>query len=154
MAKKASTNTSISATALDEQKKRKKQAKREAKVMLEIEETKVTIQMAEKKLAKAQTRLEAHNAHLRTLETDLSELRTSHEETAVSAPDAGFDHQTGQPELVEETEVSVHNGDSQQQLEQPAAEDEAANILPDAGFDHQAGQPEFEEITVSSNQEY
>ena len=111
MAKKASTNTSSPVSDVDGQKKRKKQAKREAKVMLEIEETKTIIQKAEKKLAKAQASLEAHNARLRTLETDLSELRTSHEETEVSAPDAGFDHQTGQPEL-EEITVNSYQQDT------------------------------------------
>ena len=71
--------------------------------MLEIEETKVSIEKAEKKLAKVQASLEARNAHLRTLETDLAEFRTSHQETEVNAPDAGFDHQAGQPELEELT---------------------------------------------------
>ncbi len=135
MAKKANTNSSSPVSAVNEQKKRKKQAKQEAKMMLEIEATKASIQKAEKKLAKAQASLEAHNAHLRTLEADLSEFRTPHEETAVSAPDAGFDHQTGQPELEEENEVSVQNSDSEQQVEQPASEDGEGTILPDADFD-------------------
>src|SRR5437763_10800079 len=106
MAKKAST-TSAPVAEVNEQKKRKQQAKREAKMMLEIEETKVSIKKAEKKLAKAQARLEACNAHLRTLEVDLSVFRISHKENEVSAPDPGFDHQTGQPELKEETEISA-----------------------------------------------
>ena len=103
MAKKASTKSSSPAAEVNEQKKRKKEAKREAKIMLEIEETKVDIEKAEKKLAKAQARLEARHTHLRTVEADLSEFRTSHEETEGSAPDAGFDHQTGQPEPEEIT---------------------------------------------------
>src|SRR5215467_7929796 len=114
MAKKASTKTSSTVAEVNEQKKRKKQAKREAKMMLEIEETKASIQKAEKKIAKAEARLEARNAHLRTLEADLSEYRTSHEETEVSAPDAGSDHQSGQPELEEVTEVSGQHSDSEQ----------------------------------------
>jgi len=48
MAKKAST-TSAPVAEVNEQKKRKQQAKREAKMMLEIEETKVSIEKAEKK---------------------------------------------------------------------------------------------------------
>ena len=44
MAKKAST-TSAPVAEVNEQKKRKQQAKREAKMMLEIEETKVSIEM-------------------------------------------------------------------------------------------------------------
>src|SRR5213596_845427 len=108
MAKKAST-TSAPVAEVNEQKKRKQQAKREAKMMLEIEETKASIEKAEKKLAKAQASLEARNAHLRTLEADLSEFRTSHEETEVSTPDADFDQQIGQPEIEEETEVRVQH---------------------------------------------
>ena len=138
MAKKASTNSSAPVTEVNEQKMRKKQAKREAKMMLEIEEAKVSIEKGEKKLAKAQARLEARNAHLRTLEADLTEFRTAHEETEVSAPDAGFDHQTGQPELEAGTEVSSQHSDSEQQTEQPAPEDEEATILTNAGLDHQA----------------
>jgi len=149
MEKKAST-TSAPVAEVNEQKKRKQQAKREAKMMLEIEETKVSIEKAEKKLAQAQTRLEARNAHLRTLEADLSEFRTSHEEIEVSAPDAGFEHQTGQPELKEETEIIAQHNDSEQQIERPSSEDEAAT-LPDAGLDHQTTQAEPEKIS-SSNQ--
>ena len=121
MAKKASTKTSSSDAEVNEQQMRKKQAKREAKLMLEIRETKVRIEKAEKNLAKAQAKLEARNAHLRTLETDLSEFRTSHEETEVSAPDAGFGHQTEQPELEEEKE-------------QPASADEEATLIRDASL--------------------
>jgi len=149
MAKKEST-TSAPVAEVNEQKMRKKQAKREAKMMLEIEETKVSIEKAEKKLAQAQTRLEARNAHLRTLEADLSEFRTSHEEIEVSSPDAGFEHQTGQPELKEETEIIAQHDDSEQQIERPSSEDEAAT-LPDAGLDHQTTQAEPEKIS-SSNQ--
>jgi hypothetical protein len=151
MAKKASTNSSAPVTEMNKQKMRKKQAKREAKMMLEIEETKVSIEKAEKKLAKAQARLEARNTHLRTLEADLSEFRTSHEETEVNAPDAGFDHQTGQPEPEEATEANAQQSDTERQTAQTASEDEEATIILDAGFDHQTGQPELEEIT-SSNQ--
>ena len=149
MAKNEST-TSAPVAEVNEQKMRKKQAKREAKMMLEIEETKVSIKKAEKKLAKAQARLEACNAHLRTLEEDLSEFPTSHEEIEVSSPDAGFEHQTGQPELKEETEIIAQHDDSEQQIERPSSEDEAAT-LPDAGLDHQTTQAEPEKIS-SSNQ--
>src|SRR5436305_6439285 len=150
MAKKASTKTSSSVTEVNEQKKRQKQAKREAKMMLVIEETNDSIEKAEKKLAQAQTRLDARNAHLRTLEEDLSEFPTSHEEIEVSSPDAGFEHQTGQPELKEETEIIAQHDDSEQQIERPSSEDEAAT-LPDAGLDHQTTQAEPEKIS-SSNQ--
>lgn len=103
MAKKASDNTSSPVSTDEIQKQRKKQAKREAKAMLAVEEGKAAVQKAEKKLAKAQARLEARTARLNTLEAHLAELRISHEELEVSAPDVGFDHQTGQPEMEYET---------------------------------------------------
>jgi hypothetical protein len=131
MAKKASANSSSPVPTGDEQKKRKKQAKREAKVMLEVEEAKGDVQKAEKKVAKAQALLEARTAHLRSLEESLSEIRTPQEETEVSAPDVGFDHQGGQPEPEEETVVSAL----------------------DAGSDSQEGQPESEFNTASSVQQ-
>ncbi len=106
MAKKANTNSSSPADIDEEQKKRKKQAKREAKVMLEIEEAKVDVEKAEKKVAKAQALLEARTAHLRSIEENLSEIRTPQEEPVVSVPDAGFDHQVGQPEAEYVTESS------------------------------------------------
>jgi hypothetical protein len=142
MAKKASTRTTSSNSEVNEQKNRKQQAKREAKMMLEIEQAKVSIEKAAKKLAKAQARLEARNAHLRTLEADLSEFRTTHEETEVNAPDTGFDHQTGQPEPEEGTIVSAQNGDTDQRTQQPLSNDEEATIIPAIGSKHQAEQPE------------
>ena len=123
MAKKNSTPPAVEEA--DEQKKRKKQAKKEAKMMLEVEEAKVCIQKAEKKLAKAQARLEARNTHLRTLEAELTEFRASHEET----------------------EVKAQPGDSEQETVQHVSADEDATIAPDAGFDHQNGQPELEEAS-------
>ncbi len=126
MAKK---NHSSAVAEVDEQKKRKKQAKKEAKMMLEIEEAKVSIQKAEKKIAKAQATLEARNSYLRNLEAELTEFRASQQEAGSNA----------QP------------GDSQQETAQDMPVDEDATIVPDAGFDHQSGQPELEEVS-SSNQ--
>ncbi|HXX77927.1 MAG TPA: hypothetical protein VEI53_05520 [Ktedonobacteraceae bacterium] len=123
MAKKNSTSSAVE--EVDEQKKRKKQAKKEAKMMLKIEEAKVSIQKAEKKLAKSQARLEARNTHLRTLEAELTEFRSSHEET----------------------EVQTQPGDSVQETVQHVSADEDATIVPDAGFDHQNGRPELEEAS-------
>ncbi len=103
MAKKSSANTSSAVSTDEIQKQRKKQAKREAKAMLAVEEGKEAVQKAETKLAKAQARLEARTARLHTLEAHLAELHTSREEPEVSAPDIGFDHQAGQPEPEYET---------------------------------------------------
>ncbi len=102
MAKTANVNSSAPVSEDETQKKRKKQARREAKAMLAVEDAKAAVQRAEKKLGKAQARLEARNARLRALEANLTELRASLEEAEVSAPDIGFDHQAGQPELEEE----------------------------------------------------
>jgi hypothetical protein len=121
MAKNVSNNSSAPVAEENDQKRRKKQAKKEAKLMLEIEEAKSGIQKAEKRLAKAQARLETRNTDLRTLEAELSEFRASHEETEVNAPGAGFDHQTGQPQVGEETVVSSQHGESEQQTEQPVS---------------------------------
>ena len=123
MAKKNSTPPAVE--EVDEQKNRKKQAKKEAKMMLEIEEAKVSIQKAEKKLAKAQARLEARNTNLHTLEAELNEFRASHEET----------------------EVEAQPGSSEQETVQHVSADGDATIVPDAGFDHQNGQPELEEAS-------
>jgi hypothetical protein len=139
MAKKASANSASPADTNNEQKKRKKQAKREAKLMLEIEEAKGSVQKAEKKVAKAQTRLEAQNAHLRTLEGKLTGIRTPQEETEVSAPDAGFDHQGGQPEQEEEIVMSAQGAGSDSQSEQAESEHDTTSSV--------------EQETVSAEQE-
>ena len=125
---KKTNNTSAPVAEANEQKKRKKQAKQEARMMLEIEEAKVRIQKAEKKLARAHVTLEARNTHLRTLETDLSDFRTSLEETEASAPGAGFDHQTEQPEPGEETiALDQHNGSDQETAQSKLEEITSSN---------------------------
>ena len=103
MVKTANSNSSSTVTTDEAQKKRKKQAKREAKAMLAIEQAKVSIEKAEQKLTKAQTRVEARTARLRTREANLAEIRSSHEVTEVSAPDSGLDQQQGQPEQTKES---------------------------------------------------
>ena len=99
-------------------KQRNKQAKREAKMMLKLEQAKQDVQKAEQKVAKAQTRLEARRTHLRTLENQMAEMHSAHQESEVSTPDAGFDNQQGQPEAAGETndtawqETSSYDGHS------------------------------------------
>ena len=56
-------------------KQRKKQAKREAKIMLVMEQAKKATQKAEQKVTKAHKQLEARQAHLQVLETQLATLR-------------------------------------------------------------------------------
>ena len=105
MAKTSLDNPTFTTSADEGQKLRKKQAKREAKTMLAVEKARVAMQKAEKKIAKAQVRFEARTVHLRDLEAQLGELRTSSQESEVSVPDIGFDHQEGQPELENATEI-------------------------------------------------
>jgi hypothetical protein len=105
MAKTSLDNPTSTTSADEEQKLRKKQAKREAKKMLAVEKARVAMQKAEKKIAKAQVRFEARNAHLRDLEAQLDGLRTSSQESEVSVPDTGFAHQEGQPEPENATEI-------------------------------------------------
>ncbi len=67
MVKTANSNSSSPVSTDEAQKKRKKQAKREAKAMLVVEKAKVGVEKAEQKLAKAQTRVEARTARLRMI---------------------------------------------------------------------------------------
>ena len=57
-------------------KQRKKQAKREAKIMLAIEQVKTKVQKAEQKVARDQGKLEARQTRLHQLEEQLSAVRT------------------------------------------------------------------------------
>ncbi len=56
---------------------RKKQAKREAKLMLKIEQAKKDVQKAEQRVARAQATLEGSRTQLRDLEQKLNEARAS-----------------------------------------------------------------------------
>jgi hypothetical protein len=84
MAKTTSGTSSSSAGKASKQ--RKKQARREAKLMLEIEGAKMDLKKARKKQAQAQVRLEKRSATLQTLEVKLEELRAPTPETASVAP--------------------------------------------------------------------
>lgn len=116
-------------TGNNPQKQQKKQARREAKAMLAIEQARTGVEKAEKKLAKAQLRLEARGARLRNLEAALNALRTPH--TGESEPDSGYDHQQGQPEQPEEEsatstpETPSSNGAQQLPTEIPVNQLEA-----------------------------
>src|SRR5581483_1453624 len=67
--------TEAPSSASDNTKKlRKKQAKREAKMMLKVEQARKDVQKAEQKAAKAQTDLESTKTHLSKLEAQGQEL--------------------------------------------------------------------------------
>jgi septal ring factor EnvC (AmiA/AmiB activator) len=91
LATTASDEPSVSAEEV--LKRQKKQARREAKLMLDIEEAKKDLKKAQKKQSKTQVRLEERNTTLHTLEARLEELRTQSpqpaaDETSQSTTDA------------------------------------------------------------------
>lgn len=65
----------------DQKKERKKLAKREAQLMLKIEESKKETQKAEQKVSKAQQRLEEAQVTLHNLEMQLQQVQGSLETT-------------------------------------------------------------------------
>ena len=66
-------------------KQQKKQAKREAKLILEIEAAKKDLKKAQKKQSKVLARLEEKNTTLHTLEVRLEELRAQSPQAATGA---------------------------------------------------------------------
>ena len=84
MAKKASDKPSASAE--EALKHLKKQARREAKLMMEIEEANKDLKKAQKKQSKAQARLEEQSTYVHTLEAKLEELRAPTPEPAIEMP--------------------------------------------------------------------
>ncbi len=89
----------------DTKKNRKKQAKREAKMMLLLELARADVKRAEQKLAKAQSRLEEQREQVRKLETQLAQMR-SQQSTDMSAPSQGLNHQ--QERVGAEADVQWH----------------------------------------------
>jgi len=92
-----------SASAEEALKRQKKQARREAKLMLEIEEANKDLKKAQKKQSKSQARLEERSAYVHTLETRLEELRAPSLETAIVMPPDSV-------ELERQQEPSKHEG--------------------------------------------
>jgi len=68
--------TDMTTSSLQEtQKQRKKQAKRESKMRLKIEQAKGDVQKAEQKVAKARLDYELSTTRLRTLEEEFNKMR-------------------------------------------------------------------------------
>ena len=65
---------------LNTQDEGKKQKKREAKMLLEVEEARKEVKKAEQKLAKAQSNLEASRIHLQKLEEGFAQICKKHPE--------------------------------------------------------------------------
>src|SRR6266567_5208259 len=83
LATTASDEPSVSAEKV--LKRQKKQARREAKLMLEIEAAKKDLNKAQKKQSKAQARLEKRSATLHDLEARLEELHAQSPQAATDA---------------------------------------------------------------------
>jgi DNA repair exonuclease SbcCD ATPase subunit len=83
LATTASDEPSVSAEKV--LKRQKKQARREAKLMLEIKAAKKDLNKAQKKQSKAQARLEERITTLHTLEAHLEELRSQSPQAATGA---------------------------------------------------------------------
>jgi beta-phosphoglucomutase-like phosphatase (HAD superfamily) len=79
----ASDETSVSAQKV--LKRQKKQARREAKLMLAIEAAKKDLKKVQKKQSKALARLEERSSTLHTLEARLEELRAQSPQAATGA---------------------------------------------------------------------
>ena len=98
MAKKASDKPS--SPAEEALKRQKKQARQEAKLMLEIEVAKKQLKNAQKKQSKAQARVEARNTSVQSLEARLTELRSPIPEPEIETlpQSAEIEHQQEQSE--------------------------------------------------------
>jgi hypothetical protein len=80
------TSDKPSASAEEALKRRKKQARQEAKLMLAIEEANKDLKRAQKKQAKAQALVEAQSAQVQTLEAHMALLRAPGPEPEMVAP--------------------------------------------------------------------
>jgi hypothetical protein len=122
------TSDKPSASAEEALKRQKKQARREAKLMLEIEEANKDLKKAQKKQSKAQARLEERSAYVHTLETRLEELRAPSLEPAIEMPldsaelerqqvpselEGSIAHSDGNQQASPETKASTFTGEEQ-----------------------------------------
>jgi hypothetical protein len=72
----------------DAKKQRKKLAKREAELMLKVDQAKKDLHKAEQKLTRARAGVETAQSTLQTIELELAELRTPAQETAPATDDS------------------------------------------------------------------
>jgi len=118
MAKTTSDKPSTSAE--EASKRRKKQARQEVKLMLEIEEANKDLKKAQKRQSKAQARLEARSAYVHTLETRLEELRAPSLEPAIETPPDSAELER-QQEPSELDSGIAHSDGNQQASPEPGA---------------------------------
>src|ERR1700752_2761397 len=99
-------------------KQRKKQARREAKAMLAVEQARASVEKARRKFTKVQQRLEARLAHLHTLENKLSELRSSSHASDENIPQHGLNGQSGQT-TAEESIITSNESEASSDSSRP-----------------------------------
>ena len=122
-------------TTLDPQetkKQRKKQARREAKAMLKLEQARQDVEKAEQKVAKAQARLEAARTQLRNTEAKVeqmqqAEVHAPQQESEVAAAPASLD---GQEEHYQPETGSSNADESSSNMETSTP---ATGATPDTG---------------------
>jgi hypothetical protein len=133
-------------------KQRKKQAKREAKIMLKLEQARKNVQKAEQKVARAQSNLEASNAHVHELEGRLSQLQT---------PEEGLSHLQAAEEPHDSTSsngagTAEQNVEVIPQDESVSPSGQVASMLPAEGRDDVSAvesndpSPQPEEVTQAT----
>jgi len=144
MAKTAS--DTLSASAEEALKRRKKQARQEAKLALEIEQANKDLKKAQKKQSKAQARLQARTVALRTLEGKLEELHAQSLEPAIEATPHSAELESQQEPS--ELESSMVRSDGQQ-LPSPDQQDqgEISSLA-----DQVIASPHVEEAMVVTNE--
>src|SRR6266699_2902907 len=128
----ASGNGVATLDAQETKKQRKKQAKREARAMLKLEQARQDVQKAEQKVAKAQASLEAARTRLRNSETKVEqmqqvEVHAPQQESEVATSPANLH---GQEEHYQPETDSSNDGESSSNMETSAP---AAGATPDTG---------------------
>lgn len=144
MAKTAS--DTLSASAEEALKQRKKQARREAKLMLEIEEASKDLKKAQKKQLKAQALLEARSTALQTLEGKLEELHAQSLEPPIEATPHSAELESQQePSELESSMVSSDGQPSTSHDQQYQGEISSLT-------DQIIASPHLEEVMVETNE--
>ena len=104
---KASSSDKNKAKKDDEQKSRKKQAKKEAKLMAQVDQAKKDVRKAEQKATKAQTTLQEQQTHLQKLEEELTQFRYAGQGSSIQAPDEAEQIELFEVDLTTNTIVSI-----------------------------------------------
>jgi hypothetical protein len=85
---------------------RKKQARKEARTMLKIEQAKKDLKKAQKKVTRAQSNVDESQAHLHNLEEKLQQIRSPQEAEAPTPPTSSDELPELQPEDFKTQEAS------------------------------------------------